>query len=304
MMKKKVLWRGLIAFWIIILVMAGIMAGYVFYKYTSGSWYEKNNLIAHAMGGIDKEDYTNSLEAFELNYEKGYRVFEVDLIESADGILVGRHGWKSNSLEPYTPENIPTAQEFLSNPTYGSYTPVSILDLLKLAQKYPDIYIMTDCKQPARTYPQGTDTKAEDEKYLNEDMKRVHEAIFTTAEEAGLTQVLKEQFIIQIYNEDMFVQISEWIDPERVVYTLYKTGDEDIPQAVEFCKENKIPVMTINQKRWTEEIRDMFEEAGIVPAVHTLNKKKKAKSFLEDGVKIIYTDYLNPSDFRINLLHI
>lgn len=40
-------------------------------------WMKDNKYIAHAMGGIDKRVYTNSLDAFEFNYKLGYRVLSL-----------------------------------------------------------------------------------------------------------------------------------------------------------------------------------------------------------------------------------
>lgn len=42
------------------------------------SWMDENCLIAHGFGGIDGSQYTNSREALEQSYDKGYRVFECD----------------------------------------------------------------------------------------------------------------------------------------------------------------------------------------------------------------------------------
>jgi glycerophosphoryl diester phosphodiesterase len=36
-------------------------------------------LIAHAGGAINQQTYTNSLEALNANYAKGFRFFEIDL---------------------------------------------------------------------------------------------------------------------------------------------------------------------------------------------------------------------------------
>ncbi|MEM1160411.1 MAG: hypothetical protein AAGJ28_05720, partial [Pseudomonadota bacterium] len=41
--------------------------------------------ITHAGGLLNEVPYTNSLEALRANYAAGRRVFEVDLIETADG---------------------------------------------------------------------------------------------------------------------------------------------------------------------------------------------------------------------------
>lgn len=53
---------------------------------TKAGW--KSCTIAHAMGGIDGEAYTNSMEAFKENYARGHRLFEVDLHFTSDGKLV------------------------------------------------------------------------------------------------------------------------------------------------------------------------------------------------------------------------
>lgn len=57
-------------------------------EYTLDDSWTKKHFIAHAFGSLDdKLRYTNVLEAFLQNYEKGHRVFEVDLCCTSDGIL-------------------------------------------------------------------------------------------------------------------------------------------------------------------------------------------------------------------------
>lgn len=62
----------------------------------SASGFEAHKIVAHAMGGINGHTYTNAWEAFVANYAQGTRVFEVDLLLSADDQLVGRHEWSGN----------------------------------------------------------------------------------------------------------------------------------------------------------------------------------------------------------------
>ena len=47
--------------------------------------------MAHALGGIDGENYTNSKEALGSNYNKGVRLSEVDINLTADDKLVCVH---------------------------------------------------------------------------------------------------------------------------------------------------------------------------------------------------------------------
>ena len=56
-------------------------------------WYERYNVIAHAFGGIDSYDYTNSYEALVANYNLGTRVFEIDIATTSNGDLVLLHEW-------------------------------------------------------------------------------------------------------------------------------------------------------------------------------------------------------------------
>ena len=49
--------------------------------------------IAHAGGAIDGLICVNSIEGVELAYSNGYKMFEVDLLITSNGKLIGSHGW-------------------------------------------------------------------------------------------------------------------------------------------------------------------------------------------------------------------
>ncbi len=280
-MKKHRGWkRFLLSFLITVLLVGGWAAGYQIYAYHTRPWYRQHSLIAHAMGGIDGLDYTNSREAFERNYQKGYRVFEVDLRQTSDGVLVGRHDWRKNGRNSYGGKKIPTAGEYLSSRIDGKYTPVSFEDVLLLAKEYPDVYFMTDTKQ-------GNLQKAEETMKLMAD----------TAERLGLTRVLRERFIIQIYNEEMYTAVKQWIDPENILYTVYQLEPEEYAEAAAFCVKRGIPVISIRFKRWNETLQRTLQEAGLVTAVHTINDPAQAKEYFENQVRCLYSDTLDPGDF-------
>jgi glycerophosphoryl diester phosphodiesterase len=52
--------------------------------------------IAHALGSVDGYVYTNTVEAFEESYAKGFRLFECDLVLLRDGTVLVAH----DRLEP------------------------------------------------------------------------------------------------------------------------------------------------------------------------------------------------------------
>lgn len=58
-------------------------------KTTLKPWYTYHS-IAHAMGGLDGKDYLNSIDGFYPAYQKGYRVFEMDILLTKDNVAIGR----------------------------------------------------------------------------------------------------------------------------------------------------------------------------------------------------------------------
>jgi glycerophosphoryl diester phosphodiesterase len=55
-------------------------------------------VVLHGFGYIDGHMVTNSIEAFLTNYDRGFRVFEVNLQMTSDDRLIARHDW---DLEHY-----------------------------------------------------------------------------------------------------------------------------------------------------------------------------------------------------------
>ncbi|KKL05131.1 hypothetical protein LCGC14_2609110, partial [marine sediment metagenome] len=100
--------------------------------------------IAHAMGAVDGLPLTNSREAFEENYNKGRRVFEVDFVITSDYEVVGFH--KSPYFGPDKPVIEMKYREFLDFRYQGKYTPLDVTDVLDLLEAYPDMSIVTDTK--------------------------------------------------------------------------------------------------------------------------------------------------------------
>jgi hypothetical protein len=100
--------------------------------------------IAHAGGAINRRTYTNSLEALDHSYEKGYRLFELDIIKTADDVFVAAHDWlhwsKQTGYKGVTP---PTRDVFLQNPI-EEYTPLDIDRINKWFGKHPDAILVTD----------------------------------------------------------------------------------------------------------------------------------------------------------------
>ena len=170
-----------------------------------GEWAEEETLIAHAMGAIDDDTYTNSLEAFLENYAKGFRVFEVDFCLTEDGLPAAVHDWQKfagfigEDPETYAP---PTLSEFKTKRILDRYTPLGFDDVVRLMTEHPDMRIVTD-------------TKSGDPK----EARAMFQALLAVAQEIDATVL--DRIIPQIYNGEMLEVILEVYPWNSVIETMY-----------------------------------------------------------------------------------
>lgn len=106
---------------------------------------DKNRLIAHAGGSVDGLIYLNSLESLNKSYSLGFRLFELDIIETRDGYYVASHRWKDWVKQTnYKGRTPPTLKEFKSRKLYGKYTPLDLDDINKWFTEHPDAILVSD----------------------------------------------------------------------------------------------------------------------------------------------------------------
>lgn len=240
-------------------------------------------VIAHAGGMVDGKAYTNCKDAVLQNYEKGFRVFELDLIVTSDQKIVARHGWdsaKASEMQEGVEINQVLDEEtFLNIPIYGKYTPLSFESICYLMDEYPDIWIVTDTK------------------YTEEPVAREQFRIMIdTAKEIGMEHVL-DRLTVQIYNEEMYDVIYEVYPFDKWIYTLYKfwQGDvETFEECAKFAIEKNISAITMWNYLVSVEVMDVAHEYGIPVYAHTENNIENARVFMSLGLKGLYTDSITP----------
>ena len=236
------------------------------------------------MGDIDDINVLNFLESFESKYEKGVRIFEVDLRMTSDMHVVLRHDWRSGWQDGISESAVPTLEEFLSAPLLGQYTPLSFRDLLQLMAEHPDICIITDTK--------FTDAEV---------VTMQFNAMLQDAEELGLSYLF-DRMIIQVYNSMMFETVDSIHHFPHYIYTLYSVGFECTEEAFEeiaaFCQCNGIAGVTMWHYWWDAAYAPIAEQYNISVYAHTVNDVSKARTLLSEGISSVYTDTLIPSNFE------
>ena len=258
---------------------AGKLSAKLALTVTKAGW--KPCTIAHAMGGIDGYAYSNSMEAFEENYAKGHRLFEVDLHFTSDGKLVLWHSWDYQYCSSHTPGYKPTHKQFMSARIYDRYTPMDLKKLLKLMAKYPDIRIVLDGKYGV------IDT-----------VKREFKLILSTAKSLKLTGVL-DRMIVELYNEDMYNAVKKIHAFPDYMLALYKmfTGapsESAFRSVAEYCRDKGIPVIVMDVTWWNPAYVDIAADCGVKLALYTVNSDSEAQTFFDAGVIALFTDTLPP----------
>lgn len=242
------------------------------------AWYQSNTLIAHAMGGIDETDYTNSTEAFKHSVEKGYHVIEADFSVTSDGRVVCAHDFSEFA-------ELPDYDTFMMSKIKGQYTPISVEDLIADIAQNPDTYLMTDFKWDNSF---GS---------VNHDVETIMNTI-TDAIAAYQQPSLYNQIIIQVYSEENYQYIAENYPYTNYVYTLYNYAYPIYEEIVATCLKYQIPVVTMSKERATAEHVEMFDKWNIQVFSHTVNNMGEASQQIEHGVKGIYTDWILPSEME------
>jgi glycerophosphoryl diester phosphodiesterase len=106
---------------------------------------DTNRFIAHGGGLINGFDYTNSLEALNLSYSKGFRLFELDIIKTSDGNYVAAHDWESwKRFTNYNGEVPVSLNEFMKHKIQGLFSPIGMVEINKWFLNHPNCTLITD----------------------------------------------------------------------------------------------------------------------------------------------------------------
>ncbi|MGB8259353.1 MAG: glycerophosphodiester phosphodiesterase family protein [Terracidiphilus sp.] len=103
-------------------------------------------LVAHAGGAVNGFTYTNTLDALNESYRKGYRVFEVDFHWTSDGRLVLVHEWKETSISFGARPHVYSYEEFLHARRVDGLRQMTFEELRGWLQAHRDALLVTDTK--------------------------------------------------------------------------------------------------------------------------------------------------------------
>lgn len=237
-----------------------------------GTW-KGDVIVAHAMGGINSHSYTLSKEAYELNFGKGFRVFELDFITTSDGDIALRHYWGKKRNGKY---DVYSTEKFKKEKYVGAYTPLLLKDFLEYMKSEKDLWVVTDSKENAES---------------------IFKEVVKEAKEMHAEKVL-DRFIIQFFDAEMYETVNSIYPFKNYIYGTYKywVGNEnEFEDICRFCVENQIDSISMWNYYCNEKIISMAHRYNLDVYVHTENSLSAAYRYLDMGVKGVYTDFIEPA---------
>lgn len=232
------------------------------------------DVIAHAGGGLNGKTYLNSFEAIDFGYStQGYRLFEIDMNWTNDGVMVMIHDW-SSTFSKYFPEwnkgTLPSYSEFMTLNMADGQTQLDLNGLINILKKYPDMRVVTDIK----------------------------------SDNLGGLKLIKQEypeynqrFIPQIYSFGEYQSVID-LGYTDIILTLYRTGASD-SEVVQFANSQSLYAVTVYSGKLDKtDLAERLVENGHRVFVHTLNSISSFKSFYDRGVTGVYTDYLSNEEVQ------
>lgn len=239
--------------------------------------YTTNTRIAHALGQVDGHDYTNSREAFEASYRAGFRVFEIDLMVTADGQIVASHNANNLDAEFGISKRVAnmTMQEFVAQRYYGLYHPLTFRDVLDLLQRYPDTHLILDVKDrpedPAATFA------------------AMHQRIVEQTRDRDSALLARMSPFLYRRQDLQAVQAYP-----RAVYTLYR-AHVAVREVVQFVEATPMIVaVEFGREQASLPLLYRLQQRQIPAIVHTINDPAEAQALHLMGADSIITDVLAP----------
>lgn len=224
-------------------------------------------LIAHAGGGVKNLTYSNSLEALDENYTKGFKYFEIDLSWTLDGKLVLIHDWDQTYKDLFNrSDGAPYSLFFKNLKMSQGLTQMDLEDLFVWLKAHQDAKIISDIKE------------------------RNIEALREISKTG-----YRDYFIVQVYSEDEIQPVKD-LGYQNVILTLYNTEYSN-EKVLGIADKYDLFAITMDQERAAKgNLLKQLDDQNVTVLLHTLNDPKELSSLAEQGADGFYTDFITPKD--------
>jgi glycerophosphoryl diester phosphodiesterase len=253
---------------------------------TLATSYNPYGFVAHAMGSVNGLLYSNSLEAFQRNLGRGFRVFECDHVLLADGTALVAHDGLEANYGLDKPFQQATWAELAGHRYRGQLTILRSQDVLQLLADHPDVYMIPD---PKYARPE------------------IYRAYVRQATAMGRLDLL-ERVIPHVADQAELDALRAYYPLRNYVLALYHSQAHnrmDDAAVVDFVRRNRVPAVMMwwrdrdpalslaangrQGRRYRPELTGALRAAGAVTYVHSLAGPADIQRFWDLGVGV-YSD--------------
>ena len=223
--------------------------------------------IAHAGGQIGNATYTNSIEALNVNYDAGFRVFEMDFSFTSDRQLVCLHDWEESFERSFgrRRQALISLLEFEQLVRERSeFNKCTLASLMQWFSTHPQAILVTDVKESnldalaviSSNYPQFID-----------------------------------RVIPQIYQPDEYSPTRD-LGYKRIIWTLYLYPGS-ASSVLSNVQAMDLWAITMDTNRADQGLGLDLDAIAMASYVHTINDYADYLYFKSVGIDEIYTDSLS-----------
>lgn len=212
-----------------------------------------------AMGNIKGMSDTNALESFHYWYDRGMRIFEVDIDLAADDVYVLCHELTEKTMKKFGLSNIPekiTSIWFVNQKIYkketGGLTPLTVAKLLDIAEEHPDVFFMID----PRIYSyEGTVKFLTFLTEATANRKEIRERLFFETYNSEMIRATREFKGVAIYQYCIGDDLPLFI--EEAGLDIWDMRDKGIEEIMTYLRKNEIYVVSYPWKVAVEHLQDL-----------------------------------------------
>ncbi len=222
--------------------------------------------VAHGGGEVAGVFLSNSRQALDSNFERGFRLFEVDCNWTRDGALVLVHDWHESVARLFAQRpGRPTLEQFRSWRMVRGLSQLAAEDAMAWLAAHPEARFVTDVKEG------------------NLRALRLLVSRFPG---------LQGQLLPQIYRFAEYRPVRAMGFAE-VILTLYAKNYSDAA-VVEFARRHEVWAITMPAERARGELPRRLAALGCRVFAHTVNEAPWVEALTANGVDGFYTDSLAP----------
>jgi glycerophosphoryl diester phosphodiesterase len=252
---------------------------------TTGVFEDDTKFVAHAFGsptGLTQGDhYSNSREAFVASYFNGFRGFEVDLMELADGTVAAVH----DAFEPVYGHGKPfresTRVELEGKKWNGLYEVLFAEDIIELMVDHPDVWVVLDTKC------QFSDCD-------------LH--IARTLVELAPDDSVRDRLVPHVTGDEHAAMLPGIYPFPEMIYARYQWPNSDaavLGRMAQYGIDNVMLGWDPTGGEWSETFQTRLDDAGYHTWVHTPDDPAQIESYPARGIGVYSNGHIAcPDDAR------